>query len=375
MSETNSYCPLPPVLTNADIARQFWLDAYGKEVQSAATYSYMWMADQAGHMGIGILLQFALSSAAWRLGPLVGQKWLHTNLASEIVGMILTTLVVATWEYSAYRADVRKADGAAFPLQHNLLQHNAVAAAAYMALGGIIGWGLQQPVYYAYPIVGTIFVIVVITAIPWLRQKIIWQKAALPYLARLADFRPRMPPETAHDLWHRITKSPVPPDGPPTVVVIAGAPGTGRTLLSCSIGTEFAFNNATVRYVGFNQLIEMSSAHDYETAPPPGPANIQYWPWSQAQVLIIDDMGPLIGTMSRDAHGIQSLALGDVLRERLAVFRPALSQRHTIWLMGEAGGETLDELQRSAETIAAFLGVSDPLAILLTPEDVTSRTG
>jgi len=33
--------PTPPKLTSKDLLQQFWADAYGKEVQSAATYSYM----------------------------------------------------------------------------------------------------------------------------------------------------------------------------------------------------------------------------------------------------------------------------------------------------------------------------------------------
>jgi hypothetical protein len=47
--------PTPPNLTAMDLLRQFWADAYGKEVQTAATYSYTWLADQFGHLCIGIL--------------------------------------------------------------------------------------------------------------------------------------------------------------------------------------------------------------------------------------------------------------------------------------------------------------------------------
>jgi hypothetical protein len=42
-SKTVASGPTPPKLTSKDLLQQFW--AYGKEVQSAATYSYMWLAD------------------------------------------------------------------------------------------------------------------------------------------------------------------------------------------------------------------------------------------------------------------------------------------------------------------------------------------
>jgi hypothetical protein len=52
-SKTAAGGPTPPKLTSKDLLQQFWADAYGKEVQSAATYSYMWLADQFGHVCIG----------------------------------------------------------------------------------------------------------------------------------------------------------------------------------------------------------------------------------------------------------------------------------------------------------------------------------
>jgi hypothetical protein len=68
--------PTAPKLTLTDVAQQFWTDAYGKEVQTAATYSYTWLADQFGHICIGLILNFiftALSGAAtahWGYAPM-----------------------------------------------------------------------------------------------------------------------------------------------------------------------------------------------------------------------------------------------------------------------------------------------------------------
>ena len=48
--------PTPPGVTTGFLLVQFWRDIFGKEVQSAATYSYLWMADQMGHVALLDLL-------------------------------------------------------------------------------------------------------------------------------------------------------------------------------------------------------------------------------------------------------------------------------------------------------------------------------
>jgi hypothetical protein len=37
--------PQPSEVTLKDLLIKFWIDIYGKEVQSASTYSYTWVAD------------------------------------------------------------------------------------------------------------------------------------------------------------------------------------------------------------------------------------------------------------------------------------------------------------------------------------------
>ena len=365
--DTAKPVPVAPVITNADLGRQFWLDAYGKEVQSAATYSYMWMADQAGHMGIGILLHFALTPIFAHLPQALGLgDFFASPFISQLAGFIATALIVSYWEWSAYNSDVKRAQGSQFPLQVGLLKANAIVAAAYMALGGGIGWALHLEWQISVPIIAVVFVIVVLMARPWLRQKIIWQKAALPFLSRLADMAPNMPAASATALWDLVC-APPPPVGPPRAVVMAGVIGSGRTVMACSIGTEFAFKTESVRYLTFSDLIELAEANDLELTPPaPGPSNIGYWPWSQAQVLIIDDIGPLVENSHHGvAHG-PTLGLDKVLADCLGNIRAALACRHTVWLLGNSDDGNFADVEAAAATIAGFLGVADPLPILLT---------
>lgn len=359
--------PIAPVITNADLGRQFWLDAYGKEVQSAATYSYMWMADQAGHMGIGILLHFAFTPLFAHLPTALGLgSFFASPFMSEFAGFIATALIVSYWEWSAYKTDAQRAKGSQFPLQKPLLKANAIVAAAYMTLGGGIGWALHLDWQISVPIIAVIGVVAVIMARPWLRQKIIWQKAALPFLARMADIAPNMAEASAKALWNLIIATP-PPIGPPRAVVISGTLGSGRTIMACSIGTEFAFRAASVRYISFSDLIELAEGDNLElTPPPPGPSNIGYWPWSQAQVLVIDDIGPLVANSRHNSNHGPTLGLNEVLADCLAKVRAVLALRHSVWILGASDDGNFADVEAAAATIGAFLGIAEPLPILMT---------
>src|SRR5256885_15108327 len=165
-----------PRISNQLLLSQFWLDIFGKEVQSAATYSYMWLADQVGHLFIGLLVDFALTFALGWLIP----DW------SVIAGLLLAVIIVSVWEFLAYRKDMKTAT---YPclLDEPLLRKNAIIAAGYMWMGAVIGFGFHQSVPWNIILFLAVLCIAVLCARSWLQQKIIWQKAALPYLFRLAN--------------------------------------------------------------------------------------------------------------------------------------------------------------------------------------------
>src|SRR6516164_1164909 len=132
------------------------------------------------------------------------------------------------------------------------------------------------------------------------------------------------------------------PDLLPRQVVVGGPIGSGRTTIAAGIGSEFAFNKTKVRYLSFDTLLECasrSSSSHFEDDP--GPANINYWPWSEAQVLIIDDIGPLISAREQqqraDLEKFQKAVHHD-----LATIKSVLARRHTVWVIGDLrpNGET-----------------------------------
>lgn len=356
--------PNPPTVTREDLLKQFKADIYGKEVQDATTYSYVWMADQMGHVCLGIIINFALTLGSRYALPCLGLPATWDNWG----GLALGALVVSVWEVSAFRNAVRGATGL-FPLDRKLLRDNAVIAAFYMVLGVAIGcvfhlsefWGVTG--FLAFVLLG------VILAPPWLRQKIIWQKAAMPYLFRLADVQRTIDGEIARRLQELIDQE-APPQGTPRQVIIGGPIGSGRTSIAASIGTEFAFKSAKVRYVSMPGLLEFAAQPpESNNADDSGPRNIDYWKWRQAQVVIIDDIGPLIAAREQQAANLAEFE--QMLKNGLGAIAPVLAKCHTVWVIGDLRraattgmqGGTLDEFAR---TISAFCNAQqDPLVVEL----------
>jgi hypothetical protein len=367
--------PRSPQISYGELVKQFKADVYGKEVQSAATYSYMWMADQMGHVCVGILVNQITTFGARHLWQFLG--W-H-NFA-EVAGLITAIAIVAAWEASTFFSSEQSAKGL-FPLGRELLRDNAIIATLYMALGAVVGFGFQIGLPWSDVVVIVACTIIAIWLAPrWLRQKIIWQKAALPYLSRLAEMEPTMGRDAAKMLQELLDKG-APPNVKSAQVIIGGPVGSGRTQLAAGIGTEFAFKNVKTRYISIQSLLEFASA-----ARPPdfpddsGPVNVNYWPWSESQVIIIDDVGPLIAPQ-RDQHQDVLDHFRGILNDELKSVAPILANCHTVWVIGDLcpPGNTLlvgDVLDQFAVAVSDYTkGEQKPLVIELKAKDAAATPG
>jgi hypothetical protein len=357
--------PQSPRITYGELLKQFKADVYGKEVQSAATYSYMWMADQMGHVCVGILVNQLTTVGARHLWQYFG--W---HSFAEVAGLIVAIAIVAAWEASTFFSSEHSATGL-FPLGRKLLRDNAVIATLYMALGAAVGFGFHIGLPWsdiAAIIAGT--VVAIWLAPRWLRQKIIWQKAALPYLSRLADMEPTMGEDAAKKL-QALLDAGAPPKVEPTQVVIGGPIGSGRTQLATGIGTEFAFKNVKTRYISIQSLLEFASAAQPPDFPDDsGPVNVNYWPWSESQVIIIDDVGPLIAPQREQHQDVLDHFRG-ILNNELKSVAPVMARCHTVWVIGDLcpPGSTLlvgDVLDQFAVAVSDYTkGEQKPLVIEL----------
>jgi hypothetical protein len=373
-SSSNDH-PRPPHITYRELFQQFRADVYGKEVQSAATYSYMWMADQMGHVCLGILVNQITTFGARYLWQYVG--W-HGFV--EVAGLIATIAMVGAWEASTFFSSKRSATGL-FRLGRKLLRDNAIIATSYMALGAVVGFGVQIGIPWSNIAFIILCTIIAIWLAPrWLRQKIVWQKAALPYLSRLAEMERTMGEDAAKKLQALLDKG-APPKVKPAQVIIGGPIGSGRTQLAAGIGTEFAFKNVKTRYISIQSLLEFASAAQPPDFPDDsGPVNVNYWPWSESQVIIIDDVGPLIAPQ-RDQHEDVLGHFRGILSDELKPVAEVLAKCHTVWIIGDLsrpGNSQLvgDILDRFAVAVSDYTkGEEKPLVIELRAKSAAGAAG
>lgn len=348
--------PKAPQLTSKDLLQQFWMDAYGKEVQTAATYSYTWLADQFGHICIGILAEFLTTLVSGIVIVLFGWQPELKYDTGLWPGLVLALAGPAVWEWSAYTSSVKQATGS-FPLDRALLRDNAIVATAYMWLGVLLGFAFHLTALVAVAISAAVVVIAILLAPRWLRQKIIWQKAAIPYLFRLADAAPTIDAADAAHL-NEIINAAVPPATAPCQVIVGGPIGSGRTAMAAGIATEFAFKNRKVRFLSLDCLLEFA-AHTTATSFPddPGPTTISYWPWSEAEVVIVDGVGPVIAAdVPNRAANIDRFKR--LLQSELDSVAGVLKQCHTIWVLGDLRpppptGELSGVLEDFAQAVTA----------------------
>jgi hypothetical protein len=226
------------------------------------------------------------------------------------------------------------------------------------------------PLKPALLISAAVAVAAIVLAPRWLRQKIIWQKAAIPFLFRLADAAPNIGSEDAKTLQSLIDAG-APPAADPCQIIIGGPIGSGRTSMAAGIGTEFAFKQRKVRFLGLDCLLEFAArATDSVFPDDAGPTTISYWPWSQAQVVIIDGVGPFVASNEpgREANIERFKAM---LQNELGTVAGVLKQCHTVWVAGDLSppppreqfGTVLNEF---AKAVAAYCGSSsDPLVVEL----------
>jgi hypothetical protein len=363
--------PRRPLVTKKDIWAQFKIDIGGKEVQSAETTSHSWIANQFGHVCLGIILASALSvllGSGLRLVESWSARWLGVSFSwslpspcDNIVGSMLAAIVVAVWEWQAYRIATRGATGR-FPLGRNLLRDNAFIATGYMWIGVATAYLYRQFAFSEGTWLGfdlkiwgsACFVVLVLIsvrlAVPWLRQKIVWQRAGLPYLFRLADAALTIDEDDARNLNDLINRAP-PPEGLPCQIVIGGPIASGRTPLCAGIGTEFAFKKVMVRYLSLATLLEFAARSQHPMfADDAGPANIAYWPWSEAQVLIIDDIGPVLAASAQQSDPY--IAQFRELLSNLSPIATVFEKCHTVWVVGDLRGD--GKFAKDAGVLNAF---------------------
>jgi hypothetical protein len=349
--------PLPPKPKLPDVHAvidQVIRDLFGKDVQDTATFSYEWVADQFGHFALGFEITLALSWIASLFGYKDGRVGLLIGLA--------VVLVFVVKEADDFYREWTKARTAKSVFKFNGLElfYNTFTAVFYIALGAIVaGLGLLNPIFglIAIPVTATFALLL---GYAWLRRKLTFQQAGLPYLYRLANFPSPIDKETAEFIV-RLSK-PSPPGESPTIahhLIIAGPLDSGKSSLAVGIGTEFAIRMGIGRYTTLAKLLQAVFKDGQWDKPEFDDGRI-LWPWQTSDLLVVDDVEVLSDHIPgkpmdvETKHRIAQFRVDTLKAQIPAALQAALKYRRTVWVVGEIDD---GELTRWRSLIASVISV------------------
>jgi hypothetical protein len=297
-----------------------------RDVQDAPTPSYVWLGEQIGLIALGF---FAAIAFGWGWGASFGGEG---GSLMAILALFAGLAVFGTFGYQKYLdyQAARTRWAAVFPFS-DWDRYLAVGTPVlFFLVGVVLGWG----VFGGF---GRFLIALIVagaaaagTAYWWLRKKIAFQQAGLPFGYRLAAFDLTLqdndvtaiggftrPAETAPAFRH---------------LVVTGPTGPGKTNLAVGIGTEFANQLGKGRYVGLSDLLHLVGA----PAAPSGLLDYDdgraLWPLTEAELLIVDDVDAGLDTKALlSPEGLES-ALTALKGQKPLGW---LAARRSVWVLGE----------------------------------------
>jgi len=364
--------PTKPVITRHHIWEQVKRDIETKEVQTSPTYSYQWMADQAGHIAIGML--FVL--LPWSLGELLQLQRVVTWAPWIGFGLLIGfAFLLEAWDYSQASKKIGPDPLFNATRDRSDLRQNAGIAVYYMGLGGVIALSaLLSPAMFnklshSLLVLISLYVTMLIVlalltvapAIYWLRQKIRFQQVGLPYLFRLPEFkRDGFNRNIATEIDQFIDNSGKVSEK--KHIAIVGPLNSGKTTLAVGIATESSFRNKKACYLTFDKLQQIVASNQE----PKAPRNTRLWPWKHSQLLIVDDVTAGIPDSTAE--------LPEQLEKELQVLGPkaiaAIKQRHTVWCLGA----DVSKLRQWTDVLMTGCGIAEKDLITVTLEELSEQS-
>ena len=330
-------------------------DLYGtKDVQDAITASYVWMADQIGHLALG-LLPTLLFGWIWQL---LCHHW-GLSAGWSVAGCGVIALAIFAYWISKEKQDYDDTYKRAikrFPFDSADITWNVKTALLYFGIGGTLALGAL--IHWMLLVVALILALwpAYRVAFWWLRRKLAFQQAGLPYLYRLTNFSGVIADDAVEAvkgvcdlkerpivLWKVLFGQDVIEKAAPMTVqhfLITGPLRSGKTSLAVGIGTEFAFALGIGRYLSAAKLMELKTGPPDDTKSVPSEMDYDdgrvLWPLAECDLLIVDDVDGGLPTGTVPAiSAIRPVEFAAALRERHG---PApledMRGKRTVWVLG-----------------------------------------
>lgn len=340
-------------------------DLFGtKDVQDSPTLSYIWLADQFGHIGIG----FMGTLAVMQLLGLVAE-WPLLCRAAIAAGA--ATLFILLKEWRDFRVESRQSQPGKAPRPEPFVFnagevfHNCVCACFFVISGALIALAGVYRIWAGVAAFLALGAIAAVVAYWWLQRKVAFQQADLPFLYRLAKFPPNFADPRAEDILHNLIC------GSPQYrhIVIGGPLNSGKTSLAVGLGTEAAFRLQIARFTTVVKLSQTGAAL-VAGKPAAGPRpdttfddGRVLWPLDDVDVLFVDDLdGGLVGPDAIEPEKIRAALLAAPGR----AFFDKYAMRRSVWV---AGIEDRIPVWRQVVADLVAGGDVDQVAIVLLREE------
>jgi hypothetical protein len=335
-----------------DQAVRDWTD---KEVQRTYTTTYIWMTNQLGHFTLGFLVTFVFGWVAVLFGgPIPRDQFVRGWMLVLPAAQLVIWTGKELWDYHNAKKD---ADGTAFPLDGWAVILNVVTAIWFILCGIVVAYLSFISLYAALAAFYAGLVLSLLPAWYWLSHKLCFQKAALPYLSRLADFKggsfaPPLdgsPPKDVEKIVGFLFSQ-----NRFRHLFIFGKAGTGRTTLAVAVATERTFAVRSARYMSWSKFVEDAQkkiAEDVQKADhaqkkvvtdaqkevvegaqkkrePPMQDGRLVWLWEESDIVVLDDVVKVVGA--------ESTPVDDIVKDldRMPQVRKQLAARQTVWVLG-----------------------------------------
>lgn len=267
---------------------------FGSDVLVGSTTHYTWIANQFGHFTIGLALYVLMRQVlAW-----ISFNSLELNAVGapilDVLALILTVVLYAVKETADYR--LAEIPGNQFKIENVELRLDGFADTFFVTFGAAFlmtaHWG-----WLAWAIATVLLgAVAVLLAGFYLPRADRFDFSGLPHYYRLPLFQGEV---------HALTDAGLDRDAATTLVtdiscdrcdrnvlLVLGAPGTGRTSLVVGIGTRLAIAKAKVRFITAGKLDEFFAQ---ELAATPAARrtlglNFDVWPLDEVTHVIVDDV-------------------------------------------------------------------------------------